>query len=348
MSIKRIVLTGGGTAGHVMPNLALIPYLKDNFDEIHYIGSVGGMEESLVKNYSSDIIYHAIPCVKLRRSLSIKNLAIPFKLLSSVSKAKKLLKQIKPNIIFSKGGFVSLPVCLGAKGICPVILHESDLSMGLSNKLSASKCSKILTSFSTDIKGAIVTGAPLRRELYQGNAEYAKRKLGLQSPLPYLLITGGSQGAKAINEVVESALPTLTKKFNIIHLAGKNNEKDLPYNNYRRLTFSSEMAHLYALADFVLCRGGANTLFEVASLKKPALVIPLPTTASRGDQIDNARYFEKKGACKVLLQENLASETLVKQLDLLVRDKNEIIKSLNLSSLDGTEKIARIIIDTVE
>ena len=195
--MKKIILTGGGTAGHVIPNLALIPRLKA-FDEIHYIGSVGGMEEGLVRENAPQVVYHSIPCVKFVRSLSLKNLAIPFGLIKSVNAAKKILKEVQPDVIFSKGGYVGLPVCFAAKRI-PVVLHESDLKLGLANKLALSKCDKILTSFETDLKKAVRTGAPLREEIYRGNRLKALNECGLCETLPYLLVTGGSKGAKAIN-----------------------------------------------------------------------------------------------------------------------------------------------------
>ena len=332
--MKKIILTGGGTAGHVMPNLALIPRLKA-FDEIHYIGSVGGMEEGLVRENAPQVVYHSIPCVKFVRSLSLKNLAIPFGLIKSVNAAKKILKEVQPDVIFSKGGYVGLPVCFAAKRI-PVVLHESDLKLGLANKLALSKCDKILTSFETDLKKAVKTGAPLS-------------ECGLCKPLPDLLVTGGSKGAKAINETVFESIDALTERFNVIHLVGKGNVNGLKRPGYYQKEFASDMADWLALCDFALCRGGANTLFELAALGVPALIIPLPKTVSRGDQIDNALYFNRHYGTKILFQEDMNKETLIDALDGLKADAAEIKSALSRAQgIDGTRKIAEILTDYVE
>lgn len=345
--MKKIILTGGGTAGHVMPNLALIPRLKA-FDEIHYIGSVGGMEEGLVRENAPQVVYHSIPCVKFVRSLSLKNLAIPFGLIKSVNAAKKILKEVQPDVIFSKGGYVGLPVCFAAKRI-PVVLHESDLKLGLANKLALSKCDKILTSFETDLKKAVKTGAPLREEIYRGNRLKALNECGLCETLPYLLVTGGSKGAKAINETVFESIDALTERFNVIHLVGKGNANGLKRPGYYQKEFASDMADWLALCDFALCRGGANTLFELATLGVPALIIPLPKTVSRGDQIDNALYFNRHYGTKILFQEDMNKETLIDALDGLKADAAEIKSALSRAQgIDGTRKIAEILTDYVE
>ena len=342
--MKKIVLTGGGTLGHVTPNLALLPHLRRVFDEIHYIGSVGGMEEQVIAETAKDIIYHSINCTKLRRSLSLQNLAMPFKLIASINEAKRLVSKIKPTVIFSKGGFVSLPVCLGAKGLCPVVLHESDFSMGLANKLSLGCCDKILTSFNGVAKNAIWTGAPLRTELYYGKKEKVLDEAGFRRNLPTLLVTGGSQGATAINEAVFNALSQLTRLFNIIHLTGKNHGELPNAEGYFAKDFSLDMPSLYAACDFVLCRGGANTLFEVAALGKPALVVPLPKKNSRGDQIDNARYFEKLGVSRTLMQEDLTAESLIRGLEDIVKNGAIMRQNARLCKrIDGTKEIASIL-----
>ena len=330
-----------------MPNLALIPRLKA-FDEIHYIGSVGGMEEGLVRENAPQVVYHSIPCVKFVRSLSLKNLAIPFGLIKSVNAAKEILKEVQPDVIFSKGGYVGLPVCFAAKRI-PVVLHESDLKLGLANKLALSKCDKILTSFETDLKKAVRTGAPLREEIYRGNRLKALNECGLCEPLPYLLVTGGSKGAKAINETVFESIDALTERFNVIHLVGKGNANGLKRPGYYQKEFASDMADWLALCDFALCRGGANTLFELAALGVPALIIPLPKTVSRGDQIDNALYFNRHYGTKILFQEDMSKETLIDALDGLKADAAEIKSALSRAQeIDGTRKIAEILTDYVE
>lgn len=342
--MNKIILTGGGTAGHVMPNLAILPYLTA-FDEVHYIGSVGGMEEEIVRRRAPKVRFHAIPCVKLVRGSAIKNLLLPIKLIKSVRAAKKLIREISPTVIFSKGGFVGLPVCLAA-GRVPVVLHESDLSLGLANRIALKKCDRLLTSFDTGINcdRLTVTGAPICRELYRGNREAAKRLTGLYANKPYLLVTGGSQGARAINEAVEGALDGLVARFNVIHLAGRGNEAGPTLPGYYRAGFSDRMADLMAVCDYALTRGGANTLFELLALGKPALVVPLPAAASRGDQLLNAEYFRARGMVDVLPQDRLSPASLTAALAALTRNapaRRAAIRSAG--TLDGTRSVAAIL-----
>lgn len=344
---KRVlVLTGGGTAGHVTPALALLPYLAA-FDEIHYIGSEGGMERELVAAHPG-VRFHAIPCVKLVRSLTAKNLLVPARLAKSVRRAKELLAEIEPGVIFSKGGYVGLPVCLAA-GSVPVVLHESDLTPGLANRLAMRKCARFLTAFDTGSKDPRVTavGAPLRRELFLGDSARARRECGFTGGKPVLLVTGGSLGARALNEAVEKNLGFLTRRFDVVHVAGRGNEAGPTLPGYFRLGFTDRMPDYMKLADYALTRGGANTLFELAALRVPALVVPLPKAASRGDQIDNARYFESRGLTLTLLQENLAS--LPEALERLVSRGNELRAALTAADIaDASPTIARILTEFVE
>lgn len=325
--MKRIVLTGGGTAGHVMPNVALLPYLAGN--EIHYVGG-SGMEKDIMSNYPN-VIYHEIPCVKYARDGFFKNVAVPFKLIRSISNAKKVLKEIKPDVVFSKGGYVSLPVALAA-GKTPLVTHESDLSLGLTNRLIAKKCKYVCCSFDVTAKklaNGVYTGAILRRGLTGGIRT---------SPFPTLLIMGGSLGSKALNECVFEALDTLTKRYNVIHVVGKGNLTDRRADGYKQTEFCSDMSLAYANADYIVSRGGANTLFEIAALNKKALIVPLPLGASRGDQIENAEYFFRRNVIRLLPQENLTSKNLLaelKKLESFVPEKFEA---------DGTKKVASIIL----
>lgn len=326
--MKKIVLTGGGTAGHVMPNLALVPYLKGC--ELHYIGG-SGIEKELL-GHRNDIIFHEIDCVKYVRGRILPNLSIPFKLLRSVRQAKKILRSIEPDVIFCKGGYVCLPVAL-AKGKATLITHESDLSLGLTNKLIASKCKYVCTSFdvtATEMKNRIYTGALIRRELFLG-----KRT----SPYPTLLVMGGSLGSEAINKCVSEALGRLTRRYNVVHIVGKGKKSGVNAARYSELEFA-DMADIYAGADLIVSRGGANSLFEIAALNKRALIVPLPKGASRGDQVENAAYFESKGLVKVLPQEQLSPDRLYSELVSL--------ESFEPSKLDvsGTEKVASLILES--
>lgn len=337
--MSKIILTGGGTAGHVTPNLALVDGLKKHFDEVHYIGSHNGIERELVEKHGG-IIYHSVTTVKLIRSFSLKNFTIPYKLIKGINECKKLIKQIQPSVIFSKGGFVGLPVCLGA-GKTPVVLHESDRTVGLANRICMKNCDIRLCSFpiSNDF---MHVGSPLRKELYFANKDRARSQSGLIDNLPYLLITGGSLGAKAINEVIHKSKTELTKKYNVIHLSGTGEQ--VREHRYFRTPYVDNIADYMALCDYVVSRGGANTLFELIALKKPTVVIPLPKGTSRGDQIDNALYFQNKCCIKVLYQENLTPTTLLQSLDELKRDKNSLVQNMSAQkNVDGRDKIIEIL-----
>ena len=344
--MNTIILTGGGTAGHIAPNIALIPYLNNY--EIHYCGEAGGMEEKMLASFVQ-IKFHALPCIKFRRSLSPANCKVPFVLAKGISMAKKLIDELKPKVVFSKGGYAALPVAVAAnkKGV-PLIVHESDMSMGLSNRVVAKKCKYVLSSFPTvaaKYENGIFTGTPLRRELYAGNAENIRRKLNFRSNgKPNLLVFGGSQGALAINKALEEALPDLCEKFNILHIAGKHIFSGKA-ENYRRLEFCDYMADCYAWADYAVCRAGAGTLAEITALKKPALVSPLPKSdTSRGDQQQNAKYYADYGMIDVLEQTELTTAALVSRILELPSKKISLIAAMQKApSPDGTKRIAAIL-----
>ena len=340
--MEKIILTGGGTAGHITPNIALLPFLKEF--EIHYVGQPDSMEQELIGK-ESGVIFHPLESVKLVRSASLGNLAVPFKLLKAKSEAKKLLSEIKPKVIFSKGGYVALPVMLAAKGI-PLILHESDLSMGLANKLVVKKCRFACTSFASTAEqfpNGICTGSPLRQSVYNGKKGTAENICGLRGR-KNLLVFGGSLGAAAVNEAVYKAVKNLTEHFDVVHIVGKKNVKTVDCPRYFQIPFTDKIADFFAWADLCVSRGGANALFELAALRKPTLVIPLPKGNSRGDQIDNAKYFEKAGCMRVLLQENLTPDSLLREILELDREKFTLTENMrSLSGVDGTAEIARLI-----
>ncbi len=340
--MQKIVLTGGGTAGHVTPILALLPYLKQKF-EIHYIGSENGMEKKLLSDYSY-VTYHSVKCIKLVRGLSLNNLKIPFTLSEGIRESRKLLEEIQPDVIFSKGGYVALPVCLAAKNI-PYIIHESDLAMGLSNKLVAKKSAVVCTSFpdtARKYKNAVVTGIPLRQELFTA----APMNVRFNEALPTVLIMGGSQGAKAINDCVIQAADLLLEKYNIIHITGAGNKTEIKSADkgvYFQLEYTKEIQNCLHAADVVVSRGGAGSLFEIIALQKPAVIIPLPKKRSRGDQIANAEYFASLGCCYNLSQSMLTCQSLSDAIDKLIKD-DEIPKRLrNRQNINGTQKVLDII-----
>lgn len=345
--MSSIVLTGGGTAGHCTPNIALLPYLKKEFENIYYIGSKTGIEKNIVKN--AGLPYYEITTAKLNRSITLKNLTIPIKVIKGINEAKEILKTIKPDVIFSKGGFVSLPVIIaGSKLGILVISHESDLTMGLSNKLSKRYCKKILTAFpetAMNNKNAEYVGAPLRDKLYNVNKQKAKEFFGFKNSKPVILITGGSLGAVKINGVVKESLDKLLEKFNVIHICGKGNmDNSRNSNSYYQAEYLENMEYAFAVSDIAVSRAGANSLFELFSLKIPSIIIPLPKGNSRGDQVLNAEYFKAKGFCKVINQEDLTPHTLIFAINSVYENKEKYIENLTRHKIENaTPKIAEII-----
>jgi len=347
--MSKIVFTGGGTAGHVMPNIALIEKLHGY--ELHYIGCPDSMEQTLIHKFCPNVKFHALSAFKLTRGSIFKNLLVPFKLWRSKRTAKKILRDIKPNAIFSKGGYVALPVTLAAKQI-PVILHESDATFGLANRMALKKCRVICTSFKTladKTPNTVHTGAPLRRTIYKGDRAKVEKETDFRGR-KNLLITGGSLGAAAINDAVLKNLDALTKRFDIVHIVGKNNHTVISRPHYKQIDFTDKIADYFAWADFCVTRGGANALFELVALKIPSLVIPLPKGVSRGDQVDNAAYFKKLGCIHVLEQEKLFAESnalrspLIAALDALIEDKAMLkANCAKTQNIDGTQKILEII-----
>lgn len=350
--MKTLVLTGGGTAGHCIPNIALLPELKKHFDKIIYIGSAKGMEKNLAEQ--NGLEFYAVPCAKLNRSITIKNFAIPFNVVNGVIKAGKLLDKIKPNVIFSKGGYVSIPVVYaGKKRKIPIIAHESDLTLGLANRLTAKHCKKVLTSFpetAKTIPNGLYTGSPLRQSLLNNDKKTALKKFKLSGEKPVVLVTGGSLGSKTINNAVRDSLSLLLDKFDVIHQCGKNNlEKIKTPKGYIQTEFISDMGSAYACADICVCRAGANTVFELLALKKPCVLIPLPKGASRGDQVLNAEYFQKKGFVSVLPQSVLTPESLYNTITSTYANRVNLRKILEQNSItDSNEKIVEILSSACE
>lgn len=353
--MKRIVLTGGGTAGHVTPNMALIPELQKLDYDIHYIGSYDGMEKKLIEDLK--IPYHGISSGKLRRYFDLKNFSDPFRVIKGMSEAKKLMKELKPDVVFSKGGFVSVPVVFAAKSCdIPVIIHESDMTPGLANKLALPRATKVCCNFPETKElfpegKAVVTGTPIRKELFNGNAVEAVSFCGFTETKPVILIIGGSLGSAAINKHIRENLDKLLERFNIIHLCGKGNlAPELSgINGYAQFEYiKKELSNLMALADIVISRAGANAICELLALKKPNILIPLPAASSRGDQILNAESFKKSGYSHVIKEEDLTSETLFEAIDDVYNNKEKYIAAMNSSSsTDSTTIIINMIEELV-
>ena len=346
--MKRIILTGGGTAGHVTPNIALLPGLKELGYDIHYIGSYNGIEKNLIEQLG--IPYHGIASGKLRRYFSLQNFTDPFRVLKGFGEAKKLIKSLKPDVIFSKGGFVSVPVVIAGKQChVPTIIHESDITPGLANRLAIPSATKVCCNFPETLahlpkEKAVLTGSPIRQELLTGNRENAMRFCGLNSNKPVILIIGGSLGSVVVNSAVRDILPELLKSFQIIHLCGKGKVdeslKDL--EGYVQFEYiQDELKDLIALADIVISRAGANAICELLALHKPNLLIPLSANASRGDQILNARSFERQGYSIVLEEEALDASTLLDAIQKLYKEKDAYIDTMKQST--GHNSIQKIL-----
>lgn len=327
--MKHIVLTGGGTAGHVTPNMAMIPVLREAGYKISYIGSYDGIEKKLIEEL--DIPYYGISSGKLRRYFDVKNFTDPFRVLKGFHEAKKLMKQLKPDIVFSKGGFVTVPVVIAAKKCkVPAIIHESDMTPGLANKLCIPSAVKVCCNFPETVKNlpqekAVLTGTPIRKELLSGDKEAGRRFCGFTSDKPVLMVIGGSLGAASVNNHIRSILPELLKEFQVVHLCGKDKTDESltgteSYVQYEYI--KNELADLFALSDIVISRAGANAICEISALHKPNLLIPLSANASRGDQILNARSFERQGFSMVLEEEEITDQKLLDSIRSLYSNRH--------------------------
>ena len=349
--MKKIVLTGGGTAGHVTPNLALLPGLKELGYEIHYIGSKNGIEKELVEK--EGLPYYGISSGKLRRYFDVKNFTDPFRVMKGFHEAVKIMKQLRPDVVFSKGGFVAVPVVAAAKRCrIPAVIHESDMTPGLANRLSIPSASRVCCNFPETLsrlpaEKAVWTGCPIRKELLEGNRGEGLKFAGFSDDKPVLMMMGGSIGSVHINEVLRAILPELLKDFQVLHLCGKGNldASKNELNGYRQLEYvSKELPDLFAAADIVLSRAGANAISELLALRKPNLLVPLSLAASRGDQILNATSFEHQGYSAVLQEEKMTEETLLSAIRSLYQDREAYRLAMEKSETrDAVNKVLSII-----
>lgn len=349
--MKKIVLTGGGTAGHVTPNIALLPSLREAGYEIAYMGSYDGIEKRLITDF--DIPYTGIATGKLRRYLDPKNLSDPFRVLKGFAEARKYLKEFKPDVVFSKGGFVSVPVVRAAASLkIPCIIHESDMTPGLANKLCIPVATKICCNFPETMENlskekAVLTGSPIRKELTQGNRIAGLDMCGFSANTPVIMVIGGSQGAANVNKAVRDALPKLLEDFQIVHLCGKDKMDNLLLNTpgYKQFEYvKAELKDLFAMADLVISRAGANAICELLALKKPNILIPLPGRQSRGDQLLNAKSFESQGFSIVINEDDLTTSLLVDEVHELYANKNYYTEIMSKSKqIDSIPKIMKLI-----
>ncbi|HCC06889.1 MAG TPA: undecaprenyldiphospho-muramoylpentapeptide beta-N-acetylglucosaminyltransferase [Clostridiales bacterium] len=349
--MNKIIFTGGGTAGHVVPNMVLISELSKEGWDINYIGSENGMERELIEKMGTP--YHAIATGKLRRYFDVKNFTDPFKVIKGVFEAVGVIRKIKPDILFSKGGFVSVPAVLAGwlNGV-PVIIHESDMTPGLANKISMAFSKKVCVNFPETLSyigknKAVLTGTPMREELFKGSKLKGFEICEFNKEKPVLLLIGGSQGSKKLNSILRDGINELLEKFQIVHLCGKGNiDKELSsINSYKQFEYlTDELTHIFAITDIVVSRAGANTIYELLQLQKPNILIPLSAKSSRGDQILNAKSFQKQGFSIVLDEDEITTKDFVNKIYELYDNREIYINNMKKSTLkDGKDAIISLI-----
>ncbi|SET29053.1 undecaprenyldiphospho-muramoylpentapeptide beta-N-acetylglucosaminyltransferase [[Clostridium] polysaccharolyticum] len=341
--MKRIILTGGGTAGHVTPNIALLPELKEHNYDIHYIGSYEGIEKKLIEEFH--IPYHGISSGKLRRYFDPKNFSDPFKVIKGYRQAVKLMKKLKPDVVFSKGGFVTVPVVLAARRCkVPTIIHESDMTPGLANRICIPSAAKVCANFPETVNAlpqgkTVLTGTPIRQELFTGNKAAGLKFCGFNHDKPVILVIGGSLGSVVVNDAVRSILPELLKNYQVIHLCGKDKVDESLKGTPGYVQFEyikKELCDLMDAADIVISRAGANAICEILALRKPNILIPLSAAASRGDQILNASSFEKQGFSYVIKEEDLNGSLLNKAVETVYQKRDTYIDAMTKSKLNNS------------
>lgn len=353
--MKKIVLTGGGTAGHVTPNIALLPALKESGYEVTYMGSYDGIEKKLIADFN--IPYVGISTGKFRRYLDPKNLTDPFRVIKGFSEARKFLKQYKPDVVFSKGGFVGVPVVRAAASLgIPCVIHESDMTPGLANKLCIPVAKKVCCNFPETLKllpeeKAVLTGTPIRVELSQGNKLAGLDMCGFSANKPVIMVIGGSLGAASVNKVVRETLPLLSEDFQIVHLCGKGKIDNLYLSTpgYKQFEYiKAELKDLFAMADIVISRAGANAICELLALKKPNILIPLPAASSRGDQLLNAASFESQGFSIVINEDDLTPQLLADKVHELYFNRQNYHDAMSKSGQMDSVKTIMKLLDEVQ
>lgn len=353
--MKKIVLTGGGTAGHVTPNIALLPALKESGYEVTYMGSYDGIEKKLIADFN--IPYVGISTGKFRRYLDPKNLTDPFRVIKGFSEARKFLKQYKPDVVFSKGGFVGVPVVRAAASLgIPCVIHESDMTPGLANKLCIPVAKKVCCNFPETLKllpeeKAVLTGTPIRAELSQGNKLAGLDMCGFSANKPVIMVIGGSLGAANVNKAVRETLPLLSEDFQIVHLCGKGKIDNLYLSTpgYKQFEYiKAELKDLFAMADIVISRAGANAICELLALKKPNILIPLPAASSRGDQLLNAASFESQGFSIVINEDDLTPQLLADKVHELYFNRQNYHDAMSKSGQMDSVKTIMKLLDEVQ
>ncbi|MBD1665752.1 undecaprenyldiphospho-muramoylpentapeptide beta-N-acetylglucosaminyltransferase [Staphylococcus aureus] len=334
--MTKIAFTGGGTVGHVSVNLSLIPTALSQGYEALYIGSKNGIEREMIESQLPEIKYYPISSGKLRRYISLENAKDVFKVLKGILDARKVLKKEKPDLLFSKGGFVSVPVVIAAKSLnIPTLIHESDLTPGLANKIALKFAKKIYTTFEETLnylpkEKADFIGATIREDLKNGNAHNGYQLTGFNENKKVLLVMGGSLGSKKLNSIIRENLDALLQQYQVIHLTGKGlKDAQVKKSGYIQYEFVKEdLTDLLAITDTVISRAGSNAIYEFLTLRIPMLLVPLGLDQSRGDQIDNANLFADKGYAKAIDEEQLTAQILLQELNEMEQERTRIINNM--------------------
>ncbi len=351
ITVKKILLTGGGTAGHVNPNIALMPALQKKGFTLVYVGSHKGIEKQLIE--ACGIPYRTISSGKLRRYFSLENVKDAFRVVKGLKDAYTVVKKEKPQLIFSKGGFVSVPVVVAGWMLrIPVVIHESDITPGLANKMCIPFAKAVCVCFPETVAAvgekAVLTGTPIRQMLFDGNPQKGLALCGFEpnDPRPLLLMMGGSSGSVKINTALRQTLPKLLRSYRLIHLCGQGNvDESLNQPGYKQFAYAGEeLPHLLAAANLVLSRAGANAISELLALQKPSLLIPLSRNASRGDQILNAASFQSQGFCHVLPEEELTPDSLLTAIIDAYNHCGQMAEAMAKSAAgDGVEQVLAVL-----
>jgi UDP-N-acetylglucosamine--N-acetylmuramyl-(pentapeptide) pyrophosphoryl-undecaprenol N-acetylglucosamine transferase len=348
--MKTIVFTGGGSAGHVTPNIALMNKLQQLRWEVRYIGSAAGIEKELIER--EGVPFDPISSGKWRRYFDLNNFKDPFRVIKGVYESYRLLRRWKPAIVFSKGGFVSVPVVVGSRmNKIPVIIHESDMTLGLANKISLLFATKVCVTFPESLQHVLgqkvmLTGLPIREDILNGNAAKGYRFCDFHSQKPVILIMGGSLGSQVINQAIRDNLDSLLAQFQIVHICGKGNISQYlsGKRGYKQFEYIyDELPDVMAMAGLVISRAGATSIYEFLLLEKPMLLIPLSLQTSRGDQLLNAKSFQKSGYADVFMEDELIStpESLAERVATLYANR-EVYKEA-MSSRNKTNALETIV-----
>lgn len=347
--MKTIVFAGGGTAGHVMPNIALFEQLKDKCRCV-YIGT-NGIEKTLAEKYFGKENFFEIECKKLQRKVTLQNLSLPFAISKSIKNCKRILKGLNPSLIFAKGGYASFPVVVAGKKLgIDTFIHESDYTMGLANKICAKGCKKTFVTFEDTAKVHKYTthvGTPLRQQIYTPDRLKGMRTAKFDGKRKKITVVGGSMGAKRLNEIVEKSIDKITEKYDIFVICGKGKTLKATQKGFAQAEFVDNIFDVFCASDLVISRAGSNAICELIAMNKPCIFVPL-TQATRGEQLQNATYFEKRGCCLVADENTLDTQTLLDLIELAFEKEKVFKENMKKQNIDGTQKIVKEILQAIK